>query len=766
MRKKTTAVLAAAALLLSCLALHGIGEDSQDTAAAADDAAPTLSGLPTTMQLQMADTDGKAPIEPLGENDELVAENESLRLYVDRTTANIKVINRQTGYVWSSTVSGEEELDTLSNSWQQFARSVVVGDFIASASGSVRRMSMEDEGDGAPVISDIENGIAIQATFSEAQASCRVEITLEEDSLKVVIPQDSLTCGDSYTLSALYVMPFFGAVYSDSIDGYIFIPDGCGALIRYQEPRSYSSYYSGRIYGSDLSLPSNSAAASTSTAAAAATTSAAIPTVDNQQVTLPVYGMAHGSNQDAFLAVVAQGDSSCDLIASAAGTTIDFSWACPRFIYQETYWQPAGSSTGFNATQPNVNTFDAEVRYYFLGGEEANYTGMANRYRSLLQQEGRLTTTPLSGENIPIKLDAVMAERAEGYWMDYTKVMTTLEDVSGWVEELSQSGVSHILMTLEGFEKGGISGHTIGSFSLESKVGSESQLEDLFGQLSSAGGRLALQTSLSTGFSGQMNQRNMRMSAASNLISRTEVHNLYTTRYYLNAAAVTRNIEKLADLDAYKKSLALDDIGNILFGDYKSGHTQSRLQALEQAVSDLQAAAQSTDYLMLENPNAYALNYADAVYNVPMANSMMKYETDTVPFVQIVLSGYVDCFSDFINYGGNTEQMLLMLVDYNICPSFVLTQAYSSEFADTNSSDIYSSRYEDWKQDIVSSYEFVNDCLSRVRGSSMVSRSVPVEGVSVVTYDNGVTLIINYNEEAYTYGGSEVAAMSAVWTEG
>ena len=72
--------------------------------------------------------------------------------------------------------------------------------------------------------------------------------------------------------------------------------------------------------------------------------------------------------------------------------------------------------------------------------------------------------------------------------------------------------------------------------------------------------------------------------------------------------------------------------------------------------------------------------------------------------MQIVLSGYVDCFSDFLNYGGNTDQMLLMLVDYNINPSFVLTDAYSSEFADTNSSDIYSSRYEDWKEDIVSSY--------------------------------------------------------------
>lgn len=761
MRKKQLALLAAATLLLSCLAVKGIGE-GDSKAAGSDDNSMVLSGLPTTMQLQMADTDSKASIRELTDSDKLVAENDKLRLYVNRTTANIKVVNLETGYVWSSTVENEEELSTLSKSWKQFAKSIVVGDFIAATSGSVKRMSMADSGDGAPVVTDIDNGVAIQATFRDAAASCRVEITLEENGLKVVIPQNSLSCGSAYTLSALYVMPFFGAVYSDSIGGYMFIPDGCGALIRYQKPHSYSSYFSGRIYGSDLALPGNTSVVN----ASATDTIPTIPMVDNQQVTLPVFGMAHGSNQDAFLAVISQGDSACDLIASAAGTTIDFNWACPRFIYQETYWQPAGSNTGFNATQPNVNTFDAEVRYYFLGGEQANYTGMANRYKKLLQEEGKLSATPLSGNSIPIKLDAVMAERAAGYWLDYTKALTTLKDVSGWVEELNRLGVNRILMTLEGFEKGGISGHSIGNFALEGKVGSEAQLQKLYEQVAAGGGTLALQTSLSTGFSDQLKRRDVRMSAANNLVSRTEVHNLYTTRYYLNGATVAGHIQKLSALPFYKKNLALNDIAHDLFGNYKSGQTQSRLEALQQAVGLLQNAADSTDYLMLENPNAYALAYADAAYNIPMANSMMKYETDTVPFVQIVLSGYVDCFSDFLNYGGNTDQMLLMLVDYNINPSFVLTDMYSSEFADTNSSDIYSSRYEDWKEDIVSSYAFVNDCLSRVRGSGMASRSVPVDGVSVVAYENGVTLVINYTEEAFEYAGITVPAMSAGWTEG
>lgn len=48
----------------------------------------------------------------------------------------------------------------------------------------------------------------------------------------------------------------------------------------------------------------------------------------------------------------------------------------------------------------------------------------------------------------------------------------------------------------------------------------------------------------------------------------------------------------------------------------------------------------------------------------------------------------------------------------------------------------------------------------------MASRSVPVDGVSVVTYENGVTLVINYTEEAFEYGGITVSAMSAGWTEG
>ena len=48
-----------------------------------------------------------------------------------------------------------------------------------------------------------------------------------------------------------------------------------------------------------------------------------------------------------------------------------------------------------------------------------------------------------------------------------------------------------------------------------------------------------------------------------------------------------------------------------------------------------------------------------------------------------------------------------------------------------------------------------------MRGSSIISRDIPQDGISVVGYDNGKTIVVNYTDSAYTYQGTTVGAQSA-----
>lgn len=739
------------AMVLTVLLALGAVASALESSETEEAAVSVPKGSATQVDQVRADVSGSAPIISLKATDEKVAESETLELYLDRSALSIKVRNKESGYVWSS-IPQDEELAGLSATWQRFARSLVVGDFIIMQSGVSRQVAQQSEKAEAPVITMLDNGFRARVNFADTESYCDVVVTLEDDSLSVEVPSDSIECAEGYVLSALYILPFFGASYADEIPGYLFVPDGSGALIRFGKPRSSVTPYTARIYGGDYGIREQ-------TTTTASTAGKNTPRVQDEQIVLPVFGVAHGGNQDAFLAVVSDGDTSCEIVASSAGTVIDYSWIAPRFVYQETYWQPTSDSGGFNMLQPEENGIQAKVNYYFLTGERANYSGMAVRYRELLLEQGKLSA-PVETGDIPIKLDAVLAERASGFWGDVTKCMTTLEDVSRWVEELSSQSVQNLQMTLVGFEPKGISGHTLGNFGLEGKAGSEKQLRSLWEQLTDLNGQLVLQTDISAGYSHQISQKDYKTMISHQPVTTTEVHPLYQTLYYANEETIAQLVEKIGDLPEYKKVLALDGIGSQLYSDNLSDSYQMRPEVLEERLTSLAAAAEATDYLMLENPNQYAYAYADAIYNVPTSNSKFIFETDSVPFIQILLSGYVDTFANYLNFGGNTES-LLTLVDYGTYPSYILSEASSSEFADTNSSYIYSSRYEDWKQDIIAGYEFLNGLLSPVRGSSIVLRSAPQDGISVVEYSNGMSIVVNYTDDTYTYEGVAVAAQSA-----
>ena len=55
-------------------------------------------------------------------------------------------------------------------------------------------------------------------------------------------------------LQSVWILPFLGTVKEDTTPGYMFVPDGSGALIRYNKKGTYTSVYDERVYGKDASV--------------------------------------------------------------------------------------------------------------------------------------------------------------------------------------------------------------------------------------------------------------------------------------------------------------------------------------------------------------------------------------------------------------------------------------------------------------------------------------------------------------------------------
>jgi hypothetical protein len=103
----------------------------------------------------------------------------------------------------------------------------------------------------------------------------------------------------------------------------------------------------------------------------------------------------------------------------------------------------------------------------------------------------------------------------------------------------------------------------------------------------------------------------------------------------------------------------------------------------------------------------------------------------------------------------------LRMVDYQLYPSFMITHHPTSRILLTSSNWIFSSQYEQWSDRIIETYHWMSQLLEPVKGATIVSRFIPISGVSVVTYSNQKSLIVNYTNQSIQYQNVTVAPMDA-----
>jgi len=214
----------------------------------------------------------------------------------------------------------------------------------------------------------------------------------------------------------------------------------------------------------------------------------------------------------------------------------------------------------------------------------------------------------------------------------------------------------------------------------------------------------------------------------------------------------------------YSKSMTIGGMSNILLSSYTS-------DGLELSVTDVIKLYQDTFEntggkvkLNMENPNMYLWKYTDRYLSSPVGTSQYVFETDAVPFLQMVLNGTMEVYAPYSNFSFYTQKDILRMIDYNVYPSFILTKEPSHLLSSTPSADLYSTEFANYEMLIADVYGQVNEALSQVAGLRWVGRTVLENGVIKNTYEyEGVTawIIINYTDETFDYNGIAVAPQSA-----
>jgi hypothetical protein len=665
---------------------------------------------------------------------EMMLENGVLSLWFHRQTASLRIADGRSGYVWGCVDTVQPK--GLNKSWYSFASSLLSIEYY-DEKDTEKRAGMMDK-DTECSYEWHSDGLTAQVAFSDLGISMTVRVRLEGNRVRVSVDPDSFQENGNAKIKSVYMLPFLGAVRENALPGYMFIPDGPGALIRYAPSVNYTSTYNKRIYGLDmgidaLSVPSGLQASRGDDYL-----------VEEPRITLPVFGVVHGAYQNAFYGEVTGGTEYASIQAYAAGMITDFNWVTARFDMRQGYVKPINrAGTGIYMPQEERNTVSPEVCYTFLTGEDADYSGMAVSYREDLLQRGVLGARQTKDTEVPLCLSVVGSEVRDGFWWDTTQTLTTFKQAAGMAEDLAAEGVRRLTMVYQGWQSGGLSRYKLGKTSIQGTLGNLRELRALR-DMTEKTGSFYLQENIVAGNDPQVSRRGqaaVNRSKAYVHFTRNDPTLMYKDRWLVKPAVsshlLRQTVRALPDF-----SRLLPEYGEFLYSDYTRNGETTRSGALRLQIDTISGAQTP---VALTNPNMYLWPYTGVIFQVPITSGQYLYTTDTVPFLPIVISGFFEAYAPYINQGLYAQNAILRLVEYGLYPSFIAMGADNQALADTPLIDLFSIHYADWRDRIISAYNTVSDPLGRIRGQSIINHRILEEGLARIQYSDGVTIYVNYN---------------------
>jgi hypothetical protein len=683
---------------------------------------------------------------------EEIAKSADLTLYADLSSGAVAVLDGRNGHVWLAVVdSSVYDIDQANPLWKNYMKSMLALSYtdLKRNDGTITKIySFVDAPN--PSVKKTAAGITVTYDFKNAGIAVTLEIKLEGDTLSVRTPAAEIVHRGDAGIARLEVMPFLGAAGKET-DGYIFFPDGAGAIMRYEGSGSKTQMVkamSWNIYDSeDLTINE-------------------FMQTQRQRAMLPVYGIKNDSG--AMLAACTAGAEDTKIYVYPDGFGVNLNRAFFEFNYRHFFTINLSDITvngrgvskfpaGLRADKNIIET-DRDMRFFFLAGEDACYSGMANVYREYLLENGLLNRAIARGESIPLGLDLFMGVKEERLLFDKFISMTTFDNAKEISGAFKAAGVENVEMILKGWTKGGYGLYPI-QWPPDGRLGGRKGLVD-FAKYAEAGGiRLYLQNDFLLA-----NVRNGGFSTRKDVVM-NGAHQPVTRRskdlFILNPfSAVEKYIQFMENSSGVADcGVAFDNIGKHTYHDYNKSRPADTGDAINQWVEMLKDAAGTGRNAAVDGGNLYCLRYAQRLYNIPIVSSELRGSDETVPFYQMVVHGSIPYTAEPGNLSYDIGVEKLKWVEYGCMPYFELTFRHPVELNYTVYKRLFSSYWEDWIKQAAGIYQDFNERLSGLWQEKMLSHEKMGDKLYKTVYSNGTTVYINYSDEPAECDGRLIAAL-------
>ncbi len=767
-RKLLAAILAVSIVLSSGVVL---AENETTTTTGAENA-PTESGD--------GDNSGEPdeePAVPVTEDEALsqmseIAKSDSYTLYFNKTTCIFAVKNNKSGYIWWSTpydyltdeIAGKIQKDMMASmiSYKPLdvENNTLVNTTTLSYEASVRKEKFE--------LQDIENGVKIIYEFTKHHFKIPVSISLENDRLKVQVHTSEINektskskSAKEYKLANINLCQSFGAGRADE-EGYIFVPDGSGAVINFNNGKTSTTVYQSKVYGEDSAVSKLTAPSKT------------------EQTYFPVLGIVKNidGHNEGMLAVVDKGDPYAIVSASVSGqaaTNINSGWFNFEMRASDTFTM--GTKTPLTVFQADsIRVDDIVVYYYFLTGDEVNIGDLAETYRNYLINEKGLTqqsTDKASALAVTTMGGTITKKSVLGMPVDMQTVATSYSDAQEIMKKLKDLGVDNMQLIYNEFTNSDMKGEVTVGADYSNKLGGKNEFAALYDYTKNnnisfyPGVNFMEYTKSGNGYSFTLNssKRVTKAYATQNDFDLafgnpdTEVKPTWTILspyYWPDVFNKITNSFKAEGIS----SITLNQATSLLYSDFSRVNSagkpqfvrQDSIKILTDGYKQLNDAGIS---IIAQGCNAYALPYVKAITNVPLYSSNYDLFDYDVPFYQMVIHGYIPYSSKPVNASSDSDELRLLSLLTGSAIHYELMHNSPNDFLDSKYDKYFYSNYAGWLEFAANDYKMFKDTVSSLADKTIVKYTVNGKKNFTAEYSDGTKLTVDTDKKTFAVNGQE-----------
>lgn len=692
-----------------------------------------------------------------GDRQILTVQSNNLELSLDTETGMLCVADKRSGKRWYSnpTDAADDENAsgvTRTNLLSQLIVKYKDGNSITAINnyvGSVKR------GDAKFSVSG--NKLRADYKFEKAELTVPVVYSAEGDAFTAEILLDEIEESGAYPINTIELLPFFGAGGVKD-NGFIFVPDGSGAIIDFNNQKAEYGQYEKQVYGEDTTLISDT-----------------YP-MNSEKISVPVFGLKNGSG--AYLAYISAGAESASVSAAVSGFLCSYNRASSSVTYRSVETLDLKDHTGKNVTGMftalnHIKSKSYKVEYSLLNEADANPAGMAAVLRK------KLSTKKKNAESRErLVVDFYGAANVEKAFLGirYTgvKTLTSYSQAAEILKDLKKRGIKNTDVGYRYFTPSSVNGGLSVEIKPWRRLGGAGGFKKLSEYAAANGTKIYpyadfhIYSKSSSGFF-----RLTDSAMGLDLVPAKSYDYSFVTRsqdkttaakYLLSPGKFSRAEKKL--LGSVEKNgingLLLDGAAGSLYSDFsKKGCLRD--EALASTVEILKSLS-SAAALMTVNPNFYAFGYSDVITDLPMRSSGSRLFDRDVPFLQMVLHGVTDYTGSAVNLDGISQKDILDIISTGSQLKLALMSEPVDSVVNTELDYLYSACYADCAETAAELYKKVSAVNAAVRGAAITAYGS--DGMLAVTeYDNGVRVAVNYADSPCEFGGKTVEAQSYIVIE-